>query len=134
MPTFFLYLLCVNHNEKGCYAEYKFAASAIEKGYNVSFPILDSSVYDCILEKDYKIYKIQIKFLGKDRYKHNNSMQLTLRRQGSPTYDLNDVDFFAIWCEQHEGFYIIKNEGQKTLKLYIHGKYKNNFNNFALIS
>ena len=66
-------------NQKGCYAEYLFATTAIEKGFNVSMPLLDASKYDCILEKEGKMFKIQIKFMGKDRYRHGGIMQITFR-------------------------------------------------------
>ena len=56
----------MNHNQKGCFAEYHFAATAITHGYNVSIPLLGASYYDCILEKNGKLFKIQIKYLGKD--------------------------------------------------------------------
>ena len=48
----------MNINQKGCFAEYKFATMAIEKGFNVSMPLLDASAYDCILEKNNTLYKI----------------------------------------------------------------------------
>ena len=60
-------------------------------------------------------------------------MQITLKRKGKAEYDLCNVDFFALWYEQDNGFFIIKNEGQRTFKLSSEGKYKYNFNNFALI-
>ena len=123
----------MNHNQKGCFAEYHFASTAMLNGFNVSIPLLDSSKYDCILEKGGKLWKIQIKFVGKDRYKHGDSMQITLKRKGKAEYDLCNVDFFALWYEQDNGFFIIKNEGQRTFKLSSEGKYKYNFNNFALI-
>ena len=82
-------------NQKGCFAEYHFAATAISLGFNVSTPLLSASYYDCILE---------------------------------------NVDYFALWDESNDGFFIIPNLGQSCLKLNINGKYKENFNNFALIS
>ena len=124
----------MTHNQKGCFAEYHFAATAISLGYNVSTPLLNSSYYDCILEKDGKLFKIQIKYLGKDRSRRGNSMQITLRRTGLPSYEKKYVDYFALWDESNDGFFIIPNLGQTSLKININGKYKNNFNNFALIS
>ena len=97
-------------------------------------PLLDSSMYDCILEKEGKLFKFQVKYLGANRYKHGRSTQVTLKRTGNPSYDPNYVDFFALWSEEYDGFFILKNEGQKTLRLSLHNKYKDNFNNFALIS
>ena len=121
-------------NQKGCYAEYLFATEAIKHGFNVSMPLLDASKYDCILEKDGKMFKIQIKYMGKDRYRHGGIMQITLRRVGDQSYSNKYVDYFAIWHEEYQGFFIIKNIGQKSMKVNKNGKLKNNFNNFALIS
>ena len=124
----------MNPNQKGCFAEYHFATTAMLHGFNVSVPLLDSSKYDCILEKNGKLWKIQIKFVGRDRYMHGDSMQITLKRKGKPEYELCNVDYFALWYELDNGFFIIKNTGQRTFKLSSDGKYKYNFNNFALIS
>ncbi len=47
---FFCIFICMNHNQRGCFAEYKFATRAMEEGFNVSMPLLDSSAYDAIVE------------------------------------------------------------------------------------
>ena len=120
-------------NQKGCFAEYLFATEAMKHGFNVSMPLLDASKYDCILEKDGKLFKIQIKFMGKDRYKHDGIMQINLRRVRYESYSYNMVDYFALWHEEYQGFFIVKNVGQKSMKVNINGKLKDNFNNFALI-
>ena len=73
----------MNRNQKGCFAEYHFATTAMLKGFNISFPLLDSTKYDCIIEKGGKLFKIQIKYLGKDRYKNKRSIQITLKRTGT---------------------------------------------------
>ena len=121
-------------NQKGCFAEYSFATTAIQKGFNVSMPLLDASLYDCILEKNNKLFKIQIKYIGKDRRKHGQGFQITLKRTGKPYYELNEVDYFAIYYEEADGFFIIPNELQRSLKLSQCGKYKDFFNNFDCIS
>jgi hypothetical protein len=40
----------MDNNLIGCLAEYKFATMAMEREMHVSFPLLDSSPYDCIIE------------------------------------------------------------------------------------
>tara|TARA_Y100000114_G_C11525348_1_gene215451 strand:+ start:124 stop:498 length:375 start_codon:yes stop_codon:yes gene_type:complete len=124
----------VSPNQKGCFAEYHFATTAMRHGFRVSKPLLDSSKYDCILEKSGKLTKIQIKYLGIQRYKHGKSVQVTLKRKGKKTYELEFVDFFALWHEAKNGFYIIRNIGQKSFKFTDNGKYSKNFNNFDLIA
>lgn len=121
-------------NQKGCFAEYSFATTAIKKGYNVSMPLLDASLYDCILERDNKLFKIQIKYIGKNRRRHGKGYQINLKRTGKPYYELYEVDFFAIYYEDANGFFIIPNKLQHSLKLSMDGKYKVFFNNFECIS
>jgi len=122
----------MNANQKGCYAEHHFASTAIKQGFNVSMPLLDSSPYDCIIEKNGALKKVQVKYLGVDRYKHRGNTQITLKRSGDPSYDKRLVDFFAIWSEEYLGFFIIKNLGQTSLRVSLNNKYKENFNNFDL--
>jgi hypothetical protein len=126
----------VNQNQQGCYCEYLFTATAMKNGFNVSMPLLDASYYDCILEKNGNLYKIQIKYVSNTRVKgkHNKySEQIVLRREGK-CYKKKYVDYFAIYMENLKGFFIIKNSEQKTIRLRIDGPYKENFDNFALIS
>ncbi len=126
----------MNQNQQGCFAEYLFCATAMQYGFKVSMPLLNISPYDCLLEKNGLVFKIQIKYIGDKRMKTINnkySEQLKLRNNGQP-YKLKYVDFFAIYKEDDKGFYIIKNDGQKSLRLRNNGPYKKNFNNFALIS
>jgi|11_taG_2_1085331.scaffolds.fasta_scaffold01230_7 hypothetical protein len=122
-------------NESGCFAEYKFATMAMEEGFNVSMPLLDSSPYDAIIEKDGETFKIQIKYISADRKKRRNDFHLSLgRRSGQSFYSLEYVDFFAIYYAEESGFFIIKNKEQRAIRLSMTGIYKNNFSNFALIT
>ena len=124
----------MDRNQKGCFAEYKFATRAMENGFNVSMPLLDSSPYDCILERDGIMFKIQIKYVSADRQKdpeHNNT-RVTLHREGGG-YPLHLCDYFAVWFDEYNGFFIVKNEEQKAMRFSLTNKYKENFNNFDLI-
>lgn len=126
----------MNDNQKGCYAEYVFCTVAMKNNFNVSMPLLGASHYDCIIEKNGKLFKIQIKFISKDRIKSNYnkySEQCVLRAKGR-FYNKQDVDFFALYHQQLDGFFIIPNIEQKTIRIRANGPYKENFNNFALIS
>lgn len=122
----------MDRNQLGCLAEYKFCTKAIENGFNVSMPLLDSSPYDCILERDLKLYKIQVKNISAKRKFNGNNIHLVLRRS-TDFYTKAEVDYFAIYFTVLDGFFIIPNYKQKSIRLSINGKYKNNFNNFALI-
>lgn len=124
----------MDRNQKGCFAEYKFATRAMENGFNVSMPLLDSSTYDCLLERGGKVFKIQIKYVSAERQKdieHNNT-RVTLHREGG-AYPKHLCDFFAVWFDEYNGFFIIPNVEQKAMRVSLTNKYKNNFNNFDII-
>ena len=116
----------MDRNQKGCFAEYKFATMAMEKGFNVSMPLLDSSPYDCILEKNGNVFKVQIKFMSEHR-------RLLLKPSNASHYSIKDVDYFGVWHQQLNGFFVLKNIGQRTYSLNLSGEYKDNFNNFHII-
>lgn len=124
----------MNANQFGCFAEYRFAIRAMEWGFNVSMPLLDASAYDAIVEKNGVVRKIQIKSISEARTIKENreDVQCVLRRDGK-AYPIEMVDYFAIYVERDRGFYIIKNNGQKTIRLSTEGIYKKNLNNFAII-
>jgi hypothetical protein len=124
----------MNINQKGCFAEYKFATMAIEYGFNVSMPLLDASTYDCLIERHGKVFKIQVKYVSANRQKdpeHNNT-RVTLHREGG-VYPKHLCDFFAVWFDEYNGFFIIPNVEQKAMRLSLTNKYKDNFNNFDII-
>tara|TARA_R110000744_G_scaffold94462_3_gene182388 strand:- start:3300 stop:3659 length:360 start_codon:yes stop_codon:yes gene_type:complete len=117
---------------RGCYAEYKFATMAMECNMLVSMPLLDSSPYDCIVElPNGKLKKIQIKSTNKSE--HPKGIHITLR-YSDISYTTKEVDYFAIWINVRNGFYIIKNNGKMSaFRISKNGKYSKNFNNFAEI-
>lgn len=106
----------------------------MEWGFNVSMPLLDASTYDAIVEKDGILNKIQIKSITKERTdKIKRSDVQCVLRHDAKSYPIELVDYFAIYVERDRGFYIIKNKGQKAIRLSTTGIYKENFNNFASI-
>ena len=66
-----------------------------------------------------------------NRYKRRrgDSIQVTLRRTHD-FYSQDEVDYFAIYFEELDGFFIIRNYQQKSIRINEGGKYKNYFNNF----
>ena len=71
----------MDRNQLGCLAEYKFSVKAIQEGFNVSMPLLDSSPYDCIIERDLKLYKIQVKNVSAERKFNRDSIHIVLWRR-----------------------------------------------------
>ena len=103
----------------------------MEWGFNVSMPMLNASPYDLILEKDGALFKFQIKSITNTRSNKitRSDIQCVLRSHGKG-YPMHLVDYFAIYVERDQGFYVIKNKGQKTMRLSTTGIYKKNFNTF----
>lgn len=119
-------------NSKGAYAEYMFACECLKHGFYPSFPILDSSVYDVLVDTGSNIIKVQVKYTAKvpsDR----NSVQVPIMNGNKVNYTLEFVDYFAIYSEYFSGFFIIKNTGSiQGLRLNSKkgSKYASEFNNF----
>ena len=86
-------------NLKGSITEMKIMTHFLELGYNVSRPLLQSSKYDCIIDINGKLYKIQIKTA---RNKDNNSfvfncksVTTTGKQSITATYTKDEIDYFA---------------------------------------
>lgn len=117
----------MNANIFGCFAEYKFATMAMEQGYFVSMPLLHTSPYDCIVETPKGLFKVQIKAINESNSLRN---RVFLKGRNNKMYDKKDVDFFAIYSKEREGFFIFKNELKfKSFNLdsEVYSKYFNNF-------
>lgn len=118
----------MNQNVFGCYSEYLFAVKAMENNLLVSFPLLNASVYDCIVDSPNGLLKVQIKGINESNCARN---RILLRDSNHKYYSKNDVDFFAIYSKERNGFFIIKNDGKiKSFSLGLK-KYSKFFNNFA---
>ena len=104
----------MNVNQKGCFAEYKFATAAMECGLNVSMPLLDSSIYDCIVEHEGRLSKVQIKNANyREQSQVKKGVHISLRPNGT-FYNSNFIDVFAIYI--FDGFFIIPNKEQRAFR------------------
>jgi len=94
-------------------------------------PILDSSPYDCILDVNGRLLKIQIKSTQKKPLEGRNSVNVPI--QNSKTnYTKDLVDYFAIYSEYYDGFFVFPNKGEmKSIRLSLTGKNKIYFCNFG---
>jgi hypothetical protein len=114
-------------NQIGCLAEYKFFAICMELGLQVSKPILDASVYDCIIDNGSRLIKVQVKSRSiSDRGDKNDMIQW-----GSNRYKPTDFEYYAIYLHQTGDWLIMPNTGQISMRLNKHNTDK--FNNFALL-
>jgi hypothetical protein len=117
-------------NFLGCFAEYLFCAECTKRGIIISMPVLDSSPYDCVIDIDGKLIKVQVKSTKKKPLPRRNSVNIPLCNQKS-RYTLEVVDYFAIYSEHFKGFFVFPNTGDmKSIRLSIKGKNKIYFSNF----
>ena len=120
----------MNPNVFGCFVEYLFATKAMESGLLVSFPLLHTSTYDCIVDSPNGLFKIQIKGINENN-RTRNRIQLTCKNQNK--YKKKDVDFFAVYSAERKGFFIFKNNGKIQSFTIGLEKYSKFFNNFAAL-
>tara|TARA_R110002073_G_scaffold93778_5_gene218703 strand:- start:9683 stop:10045 length:363 start_codon:yes stop_codon:yes gene_type:complete len=120
----------MNPNVFGCFVEYLFATKAMESGLLVSFPLLHTSTYDCIVDSPNGLFKIQIKGINEDN-RTRNRIQLNCRNKSK--YEKKDVDFFAVYSAERKGFFIFKNDGKIQSFTIGLEKYSKFFNNFAAL-
>ena len=98
-------------NFKGCLTEMKIMTHFIELGYNVSKPLLSSSKYDCIIDVNNKLYKVQIKTSRAAKDNNNafvfncKSVTTTGTTNITTKYSSDDIDFFATYWE--DKYYLI---------------------------
>jgi len=73
-------------------------------------PILDSSIYDCVVDTGKDLFKIQIKSSEKTPRGNENSVNIPLDNAKNK-YTKDKVDYFAIYSGFYSGFFVIPNSG-----------------------
>lgn len=123
-----MYIWNMDLNTIGCIAEYQFAVEAMKRGFFVSFPLLDASPYDCILDNGKDLKKIQIKSVTKDE----ETIRCYVKKMNNKAYSKKEVDYFAIYVQHHNGFYVFKNNSKiKSITLGKNIDTKKYFNKFV---
>lgn len=94
-------------NQKGLITEMEVMLYFIKLGYAVSQPLNQDSRYDCILDVNGKLYKIQIKTSHLSTKSQNSiefktrSITTTVGHYKESTYDVDEIDYFAtVWDNQ----------------------------------
>ena len=122
----------MDSNSKGAYAEYLFACECLRHGYYPSFPILDSSIYDVLVDLGDRLIKVQVKYSAKEP-SDRSSINVQLMNGNKKDYTVELVDYFAVYSEYFGGFFIVKNIGDmQSIRLNSAegSKYAGEFNNF----
>ena len=91
-------------NQKGLITEMKVMLFLVEQGYNVSQPLNADSKYDCILDINGKLYRIQVKTAHISTSAKNaieikcRSTTTTQNHRKQSGYTSNDIEYFAtVW-------------------------------------
>lgn len=133
MAFFYIFTFVIDINHKGCFAEYEFATRCLKKGFTPSFPLLDSSPYDLIIDVNDRLIKVQVKYTSSKR-KNSDQYVASIAAYGKKgKYKITDVDYYAIYVEQMDGFFIVPNRENFPSKIYLSdkGKYSIYFNKFV---
>lgn len=111
-------------NQKGLISEMGVMLAFIKLGYNVSQPLNADSRYDCILDKEGKLYKIQIKTSHLSTTAKNSiefkcrSVTTTQNQYKENRYTVDDIDYFAtIWQDKVYLVPVQECSAKKTLHL-----------------
>lgn len=96
-------------------------------------PILDSSIYDCVVDAKGALYKVQIKSSEKTPRGNENSVNIPLDNSKTK-YTKDRVDYFAVYSGFYGGFFVFPNLGNmKSFRASTKGKNKAFFNNFDFV-
>ena len=112
----------MSEKRQGELAEIKFQLKATENGYTVSTPIGDNAQYDVVIEKENRIYRIQVK--STDQFyqsKDGGSFEVSARKGFKKTsYERNDFDVLAVYIVSHDCFYLIPVLELSTTKIRVY--------------
>jgi hypothetical protein len=119
--------------KKGKLTELIFTVEAIKREFVVAIPTTDER-YDLIIEKNGKLFKIQVKKMHsvqhgkKDRFGTDLVHGKYLQRKGlikkyGEKYKRNEVDFYALYKEETNSFYIVP--FSESLTYFYAGKEEN---------
>jgi len=104
----------------GTIGELAFTMKALTHGFHIATPINTSSVYDLILDGG-KLHKIQVKTTSLEEAR-KNGFSFTLGRgsKAKTKYSIGDIDFFALYVQPLDIFYIIPINTVRTIKVRVY--------------
>ena len=95
-------------------------------------PLLDASIYDCIVDTGDRLIKVQIKTTAKIPINDSKNIHVPIQNNKNKDYPKNRVDFFAVWSSFFGGFFIFENIGNMSaVRISLDGKNSKYFNNFG---
>lgn len=116
--------LNIGNLDLGFLTEKKIQTKLIEKGFLTLEPVIEAGTIDLLSYKNNIFKRLQCKTATYVRSEDRFSCPLL--RTGHQKYDLNEIDFFAIYIHEMEIVYFIPSNkeilGGQHLKLYPHRK------------
>lgn len=109
--------------DKGSIAEAVVIADLTQKGYKIALPIGENVPFDLIaICPDYRLVKIQIKYR---RLGANGTVSVKLASTWKDSaitrvvrYDLNAIDYFAVYCPEVNAVAYVPSSKLKTKKAF----------------
>lgn len=102
-----------NTNRIGDTAEFLFDARAVQRGFIVNRPIHSGTIYDRVIERSGRFFKVQIKCLTKDH--HKGGVMVNLIRKNKESYPVDKVDVIAVYVLHRDQWYFFKNTGSRSI-------------------
>lgn len=112
----------------GKIAEVKFNLIALERGYACLWPSVDIHGYDCVIDSNGKLFKVQIKSSSKVHTNTRGYREIKAScskgKYGQVGYDVSDFDFLAIYSHALNEWWVIPMEetpiikGSRSISLY----------------
>lgn len=114
----------------GDVAEFLFDAQAVKRKLIVNRPIHAGTVYDRVVEKGGRFYKVQIKSCNVSSPSGN--YRVHLRRSNSSGYKKSMVDVFAVYIQETNTWYLFRNTGVNSVR--ISTRYKDSTENWSIFN
>jgi hypothetical protein len=117
-----------NQSRLGKIAELKFNTICIERGLACLWPSVDVHGYDCVIDSNGKLFKVQVKSSGYIRENNRGYKEVKFsckKSKGSGvSYDISDFDFLACYSHKLNQWWIMPIEespvsiGSKNFSVY----------------
>lgn len=112
----------------GKVAELQFNITALRRGYACLWPSVDIHGYDCIIDANGKLFRVQIKSTAKVNTNNRGYREIKVScskgKAGRTNYDCDDFDFLAVYSHALDEWWIIPIEetpiaiGSRSLSIY----------------
>lgn len=104
----------------------------MEQGYQVSMPLLHTSIYDIIVDTGQSLKKVQVKSSYKPIDPNRKTVGFSVTHKSNKRYKVSDIDYLALYADAYKGFFIITyTKTMIKIRVSLTNKYKSKFNNFV---